>query len=103
MKRSHLPTSEIELNDPNARKNLVLLELLMAIFKIFYWAALIAEIIARAPFQKTWKAGEKTEQRVSPTEQVLLGLLSASTIFPLIYSVTHWLDFADYHLPVWMG
>ncbi len=76
----------------------------MDIFKIFYWAGLVLQIVIRAPYQKTWKNTEKTDQRVSPTEKILLGLLTvAGIIFPLIYSVTNWLDFADYSLPTWMG
>lgn len=75
----------------------------MNVLKILYWAGLFIEVAIRAPFQKTWKAAAKTEQRVSRTEKVLLGSLSAGIILPLIYSVTNWLDFADYSLPTWMG
>lgn len=76
----------------------------MSVLKILYWAGLFIEVVIRAPFQKTWKAAAKTEQRVSRTEKVLLGLLSvAGIILPLIYSATNWLDFADYNLPAWMG
>jgi len=76
----------------------------MDIFKIFYWAGLVLQIVIRAPYQKTWKNTEKTDQRVSPTEKILLGLLTvAGFILPLIYSVTNWLDFANYSLPTWMG
>ncbi len=76
----------------------------MSVLKIIYWAGLFIEVVIRVPFQKTWKAAAKTEQHVSRTEKVLLGLLSAAgIILPLIYSVTNWLDFADYSLPAWMG
>jgi protein-S-isoprenylcysteine O-methyltransferase Ste14 len=73
------------------------------IFKIVYWLGILAEIVIRAPFRNNLKA-VKTDQRVSQTEQILLGLLTATGIvFPLIYSVTNWLDFANYGLPTWMG
>ncbi|MEI2612045.1 MAG: protein-S-isoprenylcysteine O-methyltransferase [Candidatus Promineifilaceae bacterium] len=76
----------------------------MTIFKIVYWLGIIIEMAIRAPLQKTWKAAAKTDQRVSSTEKVLLGLLSMVMFFiPLIYSLTNWLDFADYTLPLWMG
>lgn len=76
----------------------------MFLFKIFYWVGIVAEIIIRAPFQKTWKAAAKKDERVSLTEQILLGLLTvAGIVLPLIYSLTHWLDFANYSLPTWMG
>jgi len=62
------------------------------------------EVAIRAPFRKSRKAAEKTERRASRTERVLLALLAvAGLLFPLIYSVTNWLDFADYILPAWMG
>ena len=76
----------------------------MAIFKIVYWIGILVEMVIRAPLRKTWKGTAKTEQRVSRTEKILLGMLSVVMIvFPLIYSVTDWLDFADYTLPTWMG
>jgi protein-S-isoprenylcysteine O-methyltransferase Ste14 len=76
----------------------------MSVFKILYWAGLFIEIAIRAPFQKTSKAATKTDQRVSRTEKLLLGLLSvAGIVIPLIYSATNWLDFANYSLPAWMG
>jgi len=61
-------------------------------------------VAIRTPFQKTWKATAKTDRRVSRTDVILLGLLWVPMIIlPLIYSVTNWLDFANYRLPVWMG
>ena len=76
----------------------------MTLFKIVYWAALIIEGVIRSPYQKTAKAGAKTDRRVSPTEKVLLGLLTVvMLVIPLIYTLTHWLDFANYYLPAWMG
>jgi protein-S-isoprenylcysteine O-methyltransferase Ste14 len=46
----------------------------------------------------------KTVQRVSATENILLGLMSVvGLLIPLIYTATNWLDFTNYHLPTWMG
>jgi protein-S-isoprenylcysteine O-methyltransferase Ste14 len=76
----------------------------VSIFKIVYWAGIIIEIAIRAPFQKTWKAAAKTDQRISGIERSLLSvLLVVMFVIPLIYSVTNWLDFANYSLPAWMG
>ena len=76
----------------------------MTIFKIIYWLGIFIEMGIRAPLQKTWKTAPKTDQRISRTERVMLGLLAlVMFVIPLIYSVTNWLDFADYHLPTWMG
>jgi protein-S-isoprenylcysteine O-methyltransferase Ste14 len=75
----------------------------MAVFKIIYWLGIVLELVIRAPYYKNEKAA-KTDQRVSLTEQVLLALLTiGGLVLPLIYSVTHWLDFANYSLPLWMG
>jgi len=76
----------------------------MIAFKIVYWLGLVIEVVIRAPFRKSWKAAEKTEQRISRVDQFLLFLMSiAGLLVPLIYSVTGWLDFADYSLPAWLG
>lgn len=76
----------------------------MNLFKFAYWAGVVLQIAIRAPYTKGWKSGEKTIQRVSGTERVLLGLLTMGNfVFPLIYSATHWLDFANYSLPAWAG
>jgi len=76
----------------------------MSVFKILYWAAMVLEIIIRAPFQKSWKLTPKTKQRAMRTENTVLTLLFVgSFLLPLVYSLTSWLGFADYRLPVWMG
>jgi protein-S-isoprenylcysteine O-methyltransferase Ste14 len=75
----------------------------MTIFKILYWIGTLIEIVIRAPYQKNSKAA-KTKQLVSRFEQAVPGLLAVGMlIFPLIYSVTTWLDFANYSLPAWLG
>lgn len=74
------------------------------LYKLAYWAGVIAQIVIRYPYQKVAKTGVKTEQRVSPTENILLVLLTLfSGVIPLVYSVTPWLHFANYALPVWLG
>ena len=76
----------------------------MILYKIVYWLGMIIEVVVRAPFQKTAREGVKTERRVSPIENILLGLMTVvMLILPLIYTLTHWLDFANYRLPVWLG
>jgi protein-S-isoprenylcysteine O-methyltransferase Ste14 len=65
---------------------------------------LVLEIVIRAPFQKTWKTGVKTDRRESRTEKIMLGSMTVvMLVFPLVYSLTDWLDFANYNLPIWMG
>ena len=74
------------------------------IFEIIYWLALVAEIVIRAPINKARKQEKMTEQRVSSQEKnLLLLLLIGMFVFPLIYSITNWLNFANYVLPAWSG
>lgn len=76
----------------------------MGIFNIIFWAAIITEMAIRAPITKQQRKEAKSDQRTSTQERVLLGLLSISGFLaPLIYSVTSWLDFANYSLPDWAG
>ena len=77
----------------------------MPLFKILYWAALIVEIIIRAPYQRKRRADTgKTVNAASRTEVILLTLLFIAGLpLPLIYTFTSWLSFADYALPTWAG
>ncbi len=76
----------------------------MSIFEIFYWAALVVEMVIRAPLNKKRKEEKMSEQRVSSQEKfILFLLLIGMMILPLIYSATSWLDFANYSLPPWAG
>ena len=76
----------------------------MNIFEITYWAAIVVEMVIRAPINKERKKEKMTEQRVSSQEKNLLGLLLlAMFIVPLVYSASSWLDFANYTLPTWAG
>lgn len=76
----------------------------MAIFKFVFWAAIIAEMVIRAPISRQQRKEAKSEQRVSAQEKTMLGLLFIGMFFiPLIYSTTNWLDFANYALPGWAG
>ena len=76
----------------------------MIVFKLVYWFGVVIQVVVRAPYQKTAREGVKTDRRVSRTENILLVLLSlVAGLLPLIYSVTRWLDFANYQLPAWLG
>jgi protein-S-isoprenylcysteine O-methyltransferase Ste14 len=76
----------------------------MSIFEVFYWAAIVVEMVIRAPINKERKKEKMTEQRVSSQEKnLLLLLLLGMFIVPLIYSASNWLDFANYTLPTWGG
>jgi protein-S-isoprenylcysteine O-methyltransferase Ste14 len=74
----------------------------MDIFTAIYFAALIIQIVIRAPLNKMRKQEKMSEQRVTSQEKTLLGLLSLGGLFvPIIYAATNWLDFANYTLSAW--
>lgn len=73
-------------------------------FTVIYFVALIIEIVIRAPIDRKRRREKISDRRVSTQEKVLLGLLSiGGFLIPLIYAVTHWLDFANYVLSAWAG
>ena len=76
----------------------------MDIFTAIYFAALVIEMIIRAPLNQRRKQEKMSEQRVTAQEKTLLGLLFLGMFFiPIIYAATNWLDFANYRLPAWAG
>lgn len=75
----------------------------MKIFSLAYWLAIFVEMGIRAPLRKHYKTAGRKEQHVSRTERVLLSLLSISMLPAVIYSITGWLDFANYRLPPVLG
>ena len=67
------------------------------LFKLVYFAGMLAEIILRMPYERQRRQIPKIDQRVSRTERGLLAVPSLGGFFiPLIYSLTSWLDFANY-------
>ena len=76
----------------------------MGVFIIIFWIAIVLEIVIRAPISKEKQKEARPENKGSTQEKVLLGLLSFSGFLtPLVYSVTPWLNFANYSLPAWAG
>jgi protein-S-isoprenylcysteine O-methyltransferase Ste14 len=69
------------------------------LFKALYFAGMVVEVILRTPYARQRRQIPKTDQRISRAEQGLLaGLSVAGLLLPLIYSLTPWLNFADYVL-----
>jgi len=76
----------------------------MDIFTAIYFAALVIEMIIRAPLNQKRKREKMSESRVTGQEIfILVLLLFGGFIMPIIYAVTNWLDFANYILPAWAG
>jgi protein-S-isoprenylcysteine O-methyltransferase Ste14 len=69
---------------------------------LIYFAAVIAQIVIRAPYRRAARQNKMRDDRVDVTEKVLLGLLLFGIfLIPLVYALTPWLNFADYDLPDW--
>jgi protein-S-isoprenylcysteine O-methyltransferase Ste14 len=74
----------------------------MDIFTAIYFAALVVEMIIRAPLNRRRRQEQMSARRVTGQEIfILLLLLLGGFILPIIYAATNWLDFADYTLPAW--
>ncbi len=67
------------------------------LFKVIYFAGIILQVILRFPYARQSRPIPKTDQRVTPSERILLtGLTLGGLLFPVIFSLTSWLDFANY-------
>ncbi len=76
----------------------------MTLFKIIYWCGIVAQLVIRFIFARSRLGAPKKVQRMSLTERVLLSLLTVvGVILPLVYTLTPWLNFANYALPGWLG
>ena len=76
----------------------------MDIFTAIYFAALVIEMIIRAPLNRKRRQEKMSERRVTGQEVfILLLLLLGGFIMPIVYAATNWLDFANYSLPAWAG
>ena len=76
------------------------------IFLIIYFIGFIVHIIIRIPHSQRYKKTRKTvaDNRMDWLEILLLSIISIGIMHvPLIYAVSAWLDFADYHLPFWVS
>jgi hypothetical protein len=56
--------------------------------KAVCFAAMVAEIVVRGPYERQRKQISKTDQRVSRTELTLLTSLPISFVLPVVYSLT---------------
>ena len=76
----------------------------MKVFVWIYFAAIVIEMIIRAPLNKKRKAEKMNVRRVTSQETIILFLLLiAMLILPLVYVFSNWLAFANYTLHAWTG
>ena len=74
------------------------------IFKIIFLAGLVLGSTIRATYGRGHRRKTKAlERKEGLAVWSLMGLWGCAQIAALCYVFTHWLDFADYHLPTWTG
>lgn len=73
-------------------------------FQVAYVAGLVAGSGIRLWYGRKYRQERKAIIR---TEGLVVGLLASlwgvSILLPFVFIFTHWLGFADYHLPTWAG
>ena len=78
--------------------------MLDSIFEVVWIIGFIAGSIIRGVGVHRSQYKRDKESRFTGLERLLLLLTSLGMFFiPLLYLLTPWLDFADYHLPPWAG
>ena len=74
------------------------------VFKIVFVICFIAASVIRAPYVKRSRRSAVANDHTPRMEWLLLTLAFVGMqAIPFIYLLTGWLDFADYHLPFWIG
>jgi protein-S-isoprenylcysteine O-methyltransferase Ste14 len=67
-----------------------------------YWAAVVGQMIIRYPHARKRRPLVTVDRRLGRREAAALWALGfGNGVFPLVYTLTSWLDFADYRLPAW--
>ena len=73
-------------------------------FTIVYLVFMVVAGAVRAPYARRARRDKSLKSRRLGVEVPLLALAGISMqVLPVIYLLSSWLDFADYHLPVWTG
>lgn len=72
--------------------------------KIIFTTGIALWLIIRIPYQGKQKENTIVDDRKTVQEKVARLLLLIGVLFlPLIYVLSSWLNFADYHLPIWVS
>ena len=74
------------------------------VFKIVFVICFLAASVIRVPYVSRSRRNAVANDHTPRMEWLLLILAFAGMqAIPFIYLLTGWLDFADYHLPFWIG
>lgn len=69
------------------------------LLKVAYFAGMGAEVILRMPHDRLRRRIPTVDRRAAGAERgILAGLSIAGLLLPMVFSLTRWLDFADYRL-----
>ena len=73
------------------------------VFKLVYFLELVLiALVRRAGVRRSSRLSSR-ENRSSFLDSLLTYLSGFANLFPLVYALTSWLDFANYDLPAWIG
>lgn len=74
------------------------------VFKLCYVIGLVAASIIRKAYTKPYLQKRAEVKRTEERDRALMLLpFFGMFLLPVLYLLTSWLDFADYHLPPWAG
>jgi hypothetical protein len=76
-------------------------------WNIVFLVGFIAYVVIRGVYEERAKGNERVVSRAEKGDSTLIFILAVgSLLLPVVYLLTHWLAFADYHLPTlapWFG
>lgn len=73
-------------------------------FKIIYFIVLLIGSFIRIIYTRPYKQKSVKDDRKTVTDTILISLPGIGMfVFPIIFAITIWLDFANYQLPTWAG
>src|SRR5262249_47692464 len=76
-------------------------------WNIVFIVGFIAYVVIRGVYEERAKGNERVVSRADKGDSILIFILAVgSLLLPVVYLLTHWLAFADYHLPTlapWFG
>jgi protein-S-isoprenylcysteine O-methyltransferase Ste14 len=73
------------------------------IFKAVFLVGFVAGSVIRKIYTFRCRHGKAVRKHKSVVDIILISVAGLAMAAPLFYIFTPWLDFADYHLPAWLG
>ena len=73
------------------------------IFELIFLAGFIAGSVIRKVYTFRCRHGKAVKKHKSVVDIILISAGGVGMVLPLFYLFSPWLNFADYHLPGWLG